>query len=82
MRRKIVGLVLLGLLAVGAIASPGFRGNLLSAAILVAGVGVYFLPTLIVGRRKRPQSGGVFILNLLLGWTVLGWVVSLVWALG
>ena len=40
---------------------------------------LYFLPSLI-GRNKR-NSGAILALNLLLGWTVVGWVVSLVWAL-
>jgi hypothetical protein len=40
---------------------------------------LYFLPTM-VGARKR-NAGAIFALNLLLGWTLVGWVVSLVWAL-
>jgi hypothetical protein len=40
---------------------------------------LYFLPT-IIGFRKR-DVGAIFILNLLLGWTVIGWVVCLVWVL-
>jgi hypothetical protein len=39
---------------------------------------LYFLPA-IVGSRKR-NSGAIFILNLFLGWTFVGWVVALVWA--
>ena len=38
----------------------------------------YFFPT-IVGCRKR-NSGAIFVLNLFLGWTFVGWVVALVWA--
>jgi TM2 domain-containing membrane protein YozV len=40
---------------------------------------IYFLPSLI-GKSKR-NAGAIFALNLLLGWTLIGWVVSLVWAL-
>ncbi len=39
---------------------------------------LYFLPTLI-GRNKS-NVGAIFVLNLLLGWTVIGWIVALVWA--
>ena len=39
---------------------------------------VYFLPT-IVGRRRQ-SAGAIFALNLLLGWTILGWVAALVCA--
>jgi hypothetical protein len=40
---------------------------------------LYFLPS-ILARQKR-QATAVFVLNLLLGWTVLGWIGALVWAL-
>lgn len=39
---------------------------------------LYFLPTF-VGRDKA-NAGAIFALNFLLGWTVIGWVVALVWA--
>jgi hypothetical protein len=40
---------------------------------------LYFLPT-IIGWHKR-NAGAIFVLNLLLGWTLVGWAVALVWAL-
>jgi hypothetical protein len=40
---------------------------------------VYFLPS-IAGWRKR-NAVAIVALNLLLGWTLVGWVVALVWAL-
>ena len=40
---------------------------------------IYFLPS-IVGYDNRNFSS-LFALNLLLGWTLIGWVVALVWAL-
>jgi Superinfection immunity protein len=39
---------------------------------------LYFLPS-IIGHRKR-SFVGILMLNLFLGWTVIGWVVALVWA--
>jgi hypothetical protein len=39
---------------------------------------IYFLPTIVVGRKTFAMQ--VFLLNLLLGWTFLGWVIALVWA--
>ena len=41
----------------------------------------YFLPTIIAILRKKRNAGAVAVLNLLLGWTVIGWIVALVWAL-
>lgn len=51
------------------------------AGILLLG-GIYFLPTVVAVRRDIIGMGGVFVVNLLLGWTFLGWVISLAWAAG
>ncbi len=42
---------------------------------------VYFLPSFIAFSRKCPSALAITALNLFLGWTLLGWVASLVWAL-
>ncbi len=39
---------------------------------------LYFLPA-IIGRQKRDATG-IFLLNLFLGWTVIGWIIALIWA--
>ena len=44
-------------------------------AVLTAG---YMLPWMIAALRGKSNHWGVFWLNLLLGWTVVGWVVALV----
>ena len=49
-------------------------------AILVA-IGIYFLPTIIARVRHKRNFGAIFALNLFLGWSLVGWVISLVWAL-
>lgn len=41
---------------------------------------VYFLPAIIAGGRHHHNSTAIFVLNMLLGWTLLGWVIALVWA--
>lgn len=40
-------------------------------------VGSYLLPTVIAVLRKVPNTGSVLVLNLLLGWTLIGWAVAL-----
>lgn len=40
----------------------------------------YFLPTIIAISSKKSNRIAIFILNFFLGWTFLGWIVSLVWA--
>jgi thiol:disulfide interchange protein len=54
---------------------------ILAAILLMAvGIWIYFLPWLEARHRKHPNAASIGILNLLLGWTFLGWVAALVWA--
>jgi uncharacterized membrane protein len=52
---------------------------LLVIAVGIVGLAVYLLPSL-AGRRRR-KAGAIAWLNVLLGWTVIGWVVALLWAM-
>jgi hypothetical protein len=45
------------------------------------GLAVYFLPTIIVLARRKKNVLGPILVNVLLGWTVIGWIVALIWAL-
>lgn len=42
---------------------------------------VYFLPAVVANSRGHANATAIFVLNLFLGWTLIGWVLSLVWAL-
>jgi hypothetical protein len=50
-----------------------------SILILIVCVLLYFAPS-VVGMKKQNRSA-IFALNFFLGWTLVGWVVALVWAL-
>ena len=54
--------------------------TILELLLVVLIFAFYFLPTLIAFLRQHKNKLAIFLLNLLLGWTVLGWVVSLVWS--
>lgn len=41
---------------------------------------IYFFPAVVARWRGHQSTMAIFVLNLFLGWTVLGWVVALVWA--
>lgn len=43
-------------------------------------LGAYLLPTIIAVARSRPNTFAIFLLNLFLGATGVGWVIALVWA--
>ena len=42
---------------------------------------LYLLPSYVGYARLCPSKHAIFALNLFLGWTLIGWVASLVWAL-
>jgi hypothetical protein len=60
------------------------RGLMLEAVFVIfmvlMALFIYFLPTVVAEARGHQNSGMIFLLNLLLGWTVLGWIGALVWA--
>lgn len=49
--------------------------------IFGCGFAFYFLPAIIAFVRNKRDAGAILLLNFFLGWTMLGWVVALVWAL-
>jgi hypothetical protein len=48
--------------------------------LAIAAVSLYFLPSIIATGRHAPHWLTVFLLNLLLGWSFIGWVVAMVMA--
>jgi|SRR5208282_1861885 len=49
--------------------------------LLLVAACFYFLPCGVALLRRHHNAGAIVALNLFLGWTLVGWVVSLVWAL-
>jgi hypothetical protein len=54
---------------------------ILEIIALAALAALHFAPTFIAVWRKHPRRIAIFVINLLFGWTILGWIVALVWAL-
>lgn len=40
----------------------------------------YFLPAIVASYRRHRERLSIFMLNLFLGWSLIGWVLALVWA--
>jgi hypothetical protein len=53
----------------------------LAGALVLVGFVVYFIPTALGIRRKIRNPVDLFIVNLIVGWTVIGWVLALLMAL-
>lgn len=47
---------------------------------VVIGLAVYFLPTIVGFKKGQPNKVAILLLNLFLGWSFIGWIVALVWA--
>ena len=62
----------------------GFGMGLYMLPLLGVGLGLglaaYFAPTFIAIRRRIPNDTSVAVINLFLGWTLIGWVVALAMA--
>lgn len=50
------------------------------ALLIGAGALLYVLPSMIAFSRQVHNAGSVYVINLLLGWTIWGWVASLAMA--
>jgi len=44
------------------------------------GLALYLLPTIIAAARGKRKIVGIVLVNVLLGWTFIGWVAALIWA--
>ncbi len=49
---------------------------------VILAIGTYLIPTMIAKVREHHQIGAIFVVNLFLGWTVIGWIVALAMAAG
>lgn len=44
------------------------------------GLPIYFIPSVVAYYRNHTNLLGIFLMNLFLGWLLVGWVGALVWA--
>lgn len=47
---------------------------------VIVGLVVYFVPTIVAAFRNHTQTVAIFCLNLFLGWSGIGWIGALIWA--
>jgi hypothetical protein len=55
--------------------------DLLLIVLILAVFAAYWLPTIIASWRRIPARTQILVINLFLGWTLVGWVVALVMAI-
>lgn len=59
----------------------GIALGLFTLFCVVLGVLLYFLPVILAKNGGHKHTTAIGALNLLLGWTILGWIGALIWAL-
>ena len=55
-------------------------GSIFGLTVFVLVLALSFLPTIIAIARRHRNALAIFLVNLLVGWTGIGWVVALVWS--
>ena len=48
---------------------------------LIVGAILYFAPTIIAVKLRLKESWNIFFVNVVFGWTIIGWLIAASWAI-
>lgn len=48
--------------------------------VILVSIVINFIPTFIAIKRKHSQKVTIILINIFLGWTLIGWVICLIWS--
>jgi hypothetical protein len=48
--------------------------------LLLLAFATYLLPTIIAVVRNHPNALAIYLINLFFGWTLVGWIGTLIWS--
>ena len=54
--------------------------KVIEGAVFLGALMLYLVPAMIADAREREDAFAVTMVNILLGWTVIGWFAALIWA--
>ena len=54
--------------------------SLFFATVILLVLGIHFLPTFVAFVREQRHAVLILVLNIFFGWTIIGWLVLLIWA--
>ena len=68
--------------SMGQIAPSGLNafGKFAAFSFFIAAPALYLLPTYEAWKNQHPNLTAIALVNIFLGWSLLGWVVAVVWA--
>ncbi|MCE3262651.1 MAG: immunity holin family protein [Pseudoduganella sp.] len=55
-------------------------GKLVASSFFLVAPALYFLPTFEAWKKNHTNLAAIALVNVLLGWSLIGWVVAIVWA--
>jgi len=55
--------------------------GLIVLIILAVALTVYLLPSVVAWRRRVRDRNSIYVLNVLFGWSLVGWGIAMMWAL-
>lgn len=67
-------------LGLSAVQPDGVAFLLFGIPFFIVGFLLYWLPTIIAFCRNHHNRTAIAVVNLLLGWSIVGWIVALIWA--
>ena len=77
---RVAGLIVIATVAFFASAAGPQVAEKSVVIMAAAGVTFYFLPTIEASLRKHPSLSSIVLINVFLGWSLIGWVVAIAWA--
>ena len=48
--------------------------------LLALPTAIYFAPTIIAVLKRKRNWLAIFLVNLFFGWTIIGWILALIWS--
>jgi fluoride ion exporter CrcB/FEX len=48
---------------------------------VLAALLVYLIPSFVAVHREHENKTGILLVNFFAGWTIVGWIVCLIWSL-
>jgi hypothetical protein len=53
----------------------------LTVIVGLLAIAVLFLPAIVANQKKHKQYNSILLINILFGWTIIGWLIALIWAI-
>jgi hypothetical protein len=77
---RLVGLILLAVFTSLVGSGTNTAAMVATVVFFPTAIALYFFPSIEAGIKAHRSKMSIFLVNLFLGWTLVGWVVALAWA--